>query len=458
MEVSMKNNNINNWRQKLHLEPPEGWLNDPNGLSFFNGEYHVYFQHSPGSSLGKTTRCWGHFCGKTLTELSYEGIVLRPDIYEDKNGVYSGSAVNNGNVLHIFYTGNVLEKGDFDYIKEGRGANVIHVTSADGEHMSEKLVVLSNADYPEFCSCHVRDPKVYKADGEWKMVLGARTLDDQGGVLFYKSKDLDNWEYEKFLTRENFGYMWECPDYFKLGQMSFLSVSPQGLPHYEDRFQNVYQSGYFTLVNERLINFVEWDMGFDFYAPQTFENFDGRRIMFAWMGIENEEYGNATTDSGWQHCLTIPNEITLGKGGKLLRNPVREWKNLRNEIIVSISGNCDEENVFIVPDKVELPFELVAITQDDFEISFDERLKAYYDKNDNHFILCFLDEYYGSGRKTRKARLDRLEKIRIIADMSSIEIYINDGEVVFCTRFYPENNYVKVKIQGVVDATIWKLI
>lgn len=87
--------------------------------------------------------------------------------------------------------------------------------------MSEKQVLLRNSDYPDFCSCHVRDPKVWKEGDIWKMVLGARTLDDEGCVLVYESDDLVNWKYTGKVYKEGYGYMWECPDYFEIDGKGF---------------------------------------------------------------------------------------------------------------------------------------------------------------------------------------------------------------------------------------------
>lgn len=142
--------------------------------------------------------------------MTYDRAVMMPDIPEDSHGVYSGSAIENDGVLHIFYTGNVKMIGDYDYVKAGRGANVIHVTTTDGSKMSEKQVLLRNSDYPDFCSCHVRDPKVWKRGDIWKMVLGARTLDDEGCVLVYQSDDLINWKYAGKVYKEGYGYMWNA--------------------------------------------------------------------------------------------------------------------------------------------------------------------------------------------------------------------------------------------------------
>lgn len=439
------------WRQRLHIEPPNGWLNDPNGLSFFNGKYHVYFQHSPNSAEGKTPRCWGHYEGESLVDLNYTGIALSPTLYEDKNGVYSGSAIEHDGLLHIFYTGNVKEEGDFNYITNGRGANVIYVTSEDGIHMSEKQVLLRNSDYPDFCSCHVRDPKVWREGNEFKMVLGARTIDDKGCTLIYRSTDLVNWEYVTAVSVPEFGYMWECPDYFEIDGKGFHTTSPQGLDASETKYQNLYQSGYFSvkgkLEDNQFGEFVEWDMGFDFYAPQSFEDANGRRIMLAWMGMDNKAYGNATVALGWQHCLTLPREITIGEDGKLLQNPIEEVTALRKDEAYLSDG---EQN------RVQLPFDLVAEPTSSFKMELDNRLRIEFDKDSALFTVEFLDDTYGAGRTVRKAELSQCSNLRMVADMSSLEIYLNDGSTVSSTRFYPENDTVSLDIQG-FDATVWSL-
>lgn len=180
--------------------------------------------------------------------------------------------------------------------------------------MSAKETLLRKDDYPAFCSCHVRDPKVWREDGRWHMVLGARTLDDTGCVLFYTSDDLRRWQYDGRASVPDFGYMWECPNVFSVGGHRWLSVSPQGLPHGADRYPNVYQSGRFRF-DGRLESFAEWDRGFDFYAPQSFEAPDGRHILIGWMGIGDAPYQNPTTALGYQHCLTLPREVTMAADG-----------------------------------------------------------------------------------------------------------------------------------------------
>lgn len=440
------------WRQHLHIEPPSGWLNDPNGLCFFKDRYHVFFQYSPDSADGSSMKCWGHYTSTDMINWEFHDIALKPDNSDDRNGVYSGSAVVHNDTMHIFYTGNVKHEGDFDYITAGRGANVIHVTSDDGFNMNEKHTVLKNEDYPSFCSCHVRDPKVWYENNVWNMVLGARTLDDKGCVLLYQSDDLENWSYKTVISTEKpFGYMWECPDYYEIDGKKILSISPQGLDHYEIKYQNVYQSGWFdikeNLMENKLGKFHEWDMGFDFYAPQSFETPDNRRIMIGWMGLPDIDYINPTTEGGYQHCLTIPREIKYSENGQLLQYPIEEIKSLR-----TTSMEFKSNQLY----RVTLPLDIEANISESFSFTIDNGLTFCYDDIIKLCTLKFTDENLGGGRKRRMSQLKECKSIRIIADRSGIEIFMNHGECVFSSRFYPDNETIEFETDN-FNGLLWNM-
>lgn len=457
---------LQKYRLTHHLMPPVGWLNDPNGLCFFKGRYHVFFQYSPFEVEGGL-KCWGHYSSENLIEWRYEGAPLLPDSPDDCHGVYSGSALVEGGKMHLFYTGNVKLDGDYDYINNGRVTSTIHVESEDGIHFGEKAVVIPFSAYPADYTCHIRDPKVWKQGDTYRMILGGRKKDDRGAVLFYTSSDLRAWSFEKEVsTEEPFGYMWECPDYFELGGRGVLSVSPQGLEREEYRYQNVYQSGYFlTDVDEKnpddgafrkYINdgtFREWDMGFDFYAPQTFTDGKGRRILIGWMGMPDaqEEYINPTAQEGWQHCLTLPRELTA-KGEKIYQYPVEEFDALRMECCELNSETiCDAgkaQDMKKVRTNVAGPFDLeLEVGGDSTKIHLGADLSLVYE---NGCAELKLSEEAGAGRRRRKARLDELKEVRIVADTSAVEIYLNRGEVVFSTRYFPAETkkYLEIKAEA----------
>ena len=456
-----KNADMTEGRFRLghHLMPPAGWLNDPNGLCWYKGKYHVFFQYAPFDVEGGL-KFWGHYTSEDMIDWKYEGTALYPDSSYDCHGVYSGSALVDDGKLHLFFTGNVKIDGDYDYINEGRETSTLHVESEDGIHFSNKEEVISFSEYPEEFTCHIRDPKVWKENGKYFMVLGGRLKGDKGAVLVYESGDLKEWKLLRTITTpEVFGYMWECPDYFELDGEKILSVSPQGLTREEFRFQNIYQSGYFILKEDGSVDvkdFREWDMGFDFYAPQTFTDVQGRRILIGWMGMPDadEEYVNKTIEEGWQHCLTVPRELKL-KDGKILQYPVKELENLRKEKTVLNDENSAVELRVEVNEGFDLVLEEIALTGSSFQISMGGQMLFRYE---NGTAEIGFPGVTGAGRKVRKAQINELRNIRFLVDTSAAEIYLNDGETVFSTRYYPDREDLLLKIQGgKFKGNLWNL-
>ena len=225
--------------------------------------------------------------------------------------------------------------------------------------------------------------------------------------------------------------MWECPDVIGLSGKKFLSFSPQGMRRSNYSHQNVYSSGY---LNGK--EFIEWDYGFDFYAPQTFTAPDGRVLLIGWMGIGDIPYANPTAEMGWQHCLTVPRELTLCENGEIRQNPVSELLSLRRD-----AKSIGRRTVV----KAELPFELDGNTNDNF---FLETGSFSLSHSDNVFKLEFNDMNVSGGRTIRRVKLNSLKNIRILADTSSLEIYINNGERVMSSRFYQPDTETEFALSG----------
>lgn len=463
------------YRMRFHLMPPKGWLNDPNGLCQFQGEYHVFFQYSPDSPLGGQ-KYWGHYVSGDMLHWRFAGIALSPDREFDRSGVYSGSAVVVGTAgketeaqadeksaccqkMQIYYTGNVKLEGEYDYINSGREANVVYTDSTDGIHFSEKRLILTNADYPADYTCHVRDPKVYFENGMYHMALGGRKRgpagasdgqqEDKGAALLYCSADGISWELERELqTEKPFGYMWECPDIFKVGSGTCFSFCPQGLETEDCRCQNTDQSGYVWMedveagcVAER---FVEWDMGFEFYAPQTFEDERGRRILYGWVGLPVTPYENPTVESGWQHCLTIPRELTV-RNGSICQNPVAELKCLREYEQTWWGDGYVESADFSFWLKID------GMETECFSLSLGDGLFLKYENK--VFTWEFPDgkteaEDWGKGRRIRRMKLEKLTDIQILCDCSVLELFVNGGSRAMCGRIYPGEAEAKKQSAG----------
>ena len=275
------------YREKLHLMPPVGWLNDPNGLCQLNGIYHAFFQYSPFNAEGGV-KMWGHYTSKDMIDWEYQGVKLYPDQPFDCHGVYSGSAFIEDDKMYVYYTGNVkLEDGDFDYINTGRESNTVLVVSEDGKTFGSKKELMRNVDYPSDLTCHVRDPKVWKDGDSYYMMMGS-SYHDAGRVLFYTSKDGENWTYANQCRPESYGWTIECPDLFSQNdQWIFIGCPMRPTPgekKYPD--QAVWALAEFDpktceLKLSDTHSYV--DYGLDLYAPQTTLDAEGRRVMISWM-------------------------------------------------------------------------------------------------------------------------------------------------------------------------------
>ncbi len=311
------------YRSQFHLMPPVGLLNDPNGFIQWKGVYHVFFQWMPFKT-DHGAKFWGHYTSKDLVSWELQKTALAPGDWYDKNGCYSGSAIEHEDKMLLFYTGNV--KDDHGH----RETYQCVAESIDGVNFDKKGVALH---LPKGYTPHFRDPKVWEHQGKWYMVIGSQNLVEEGRVVLFESIDLKNWELKGEVTESGhqqlgtFGFMWECPDLFELEGTDILLFSPQGLKPDGYLYQNVYQTGYLTGkldYNSGKMShgsFTELDRGFEFYAPQTTLDEKGRRLLIGWMGVpeQGEEY-HPTIENKWIHQLTIPRELHL-ENDRLIQRP-----------------------------------------------------------------------------------------------------------------------------------------
>ncbi|WP_428908263.1 glycoside hydrolase family 32 protein [Niallia sp. Krafla_26] len=451
------------YRLQYHLMAPVGLINDPNGLIQFNGVYHVFYQWNPFET-SHGAKFWGHYTSKDLVHWVLQPPALVPCEWYEKNGCYSGSAVEDEGKLYLFYTGN---------LKNEDGERVSHqciAVSKDGIHFDKKGPFIS---VPKGYTPHFRDPKVWKSNDIWYMVIGAQTERKEGQAVLFSSKNMIDWQFKGPMAGSNMnglgdlGYMWECPDLFNLGNRDVLLVSPQGIEAQGYHYQNLFQSGYFigewnpeTNVYQHG-DFTELDRGFDFYAPQTFEDENGRRILFAWMGITDEQESyQPTIANGWIHALTLPRELQL-IGDKLYQKPAAELRRLRKsrDVDEQVSLYDSEESWFelsaSVSEKINVEFH--QIDADEVEIAIRDNLKLRYQQKEQLFTLerkSFMDR----APESRSCELTSLEKLQIFLDSSSVEIFLNEGQEVFTSRFFADPYHQKVKFtaNGKVNATIQK--
>jgi len=432
-----------------HLAPVTGLMNDPNGFIFFAGRYHLFYQWNP---LGCDHRykCWGHWRSDDLVHWQHEPLALMPDEEYDRNGCYSGSAVDNRGVLTLCYTGNVK----FD--DGSRTAwQCLAVAQEDGSFKKCGPVLA----LPEGYTGHVRDPKVWQHEGMWYMVLGAQDRQQRGKVLLFRSEDLRSWQPcgeiagQGLNGLEDAGYMWECPDLFALDGTHVLICCPQGLAREPHRYLNTYpavwMSGAFDYARATFEHGAlhELDAGFEFYAPQTALAEDGRRILIGWMGVpDGEEMLQPTRAQGWIHQMTCPRELRY-RDGRLWQTPVRELQRLR-EAERQWQGYASDAPIL---NAARLEFELIAPR---VTVDFAGALRLIVEKNGVRLERASLQ----TGETLTRYWLGDVRHLRVLCDCSSVEIFINEGEGVMSSRYFPDAP-AQIRFEGASNITLryWSL-
>lgn len=296
-------------RMLRHFEPEAGWMNDPNGLCFFKGEYHAFFQHYPFAPKWGPMH-WGHAVSKDLLHWKELPIALFPDMpYENDGGCFSGSALEKDGRLYLMYTSVSRELGQTQSM----------AVSEDGLHFTklpENPVLPESPLDPE--NRDFRDPKLFAYENEYRMVCGAGK-DGLASVLLFHSKDLLHWDYMGpiFQSRE-YGPVAECPDFFPLGDKWVLMFSRV------DNYSAQFVIGEFDGERFTPESFQQPEVGSDFYAPQTFLDGSGRRIVIGWLFNWNRAVPETAVRAG---ALSLPRELSL-KNGRLRMAPIAEARSL----------------------------------------------------------------------------------------------------------------------------------
>lgn len=455
------------WRNKFHIEMPFGLVNDPNGLSYYDGKYHIFYQWNPFGCEHKTKH-WGLVKTEDFVNFTKPEIILKPEDWFDKNGCYSGGAYVKGDTLKLFYTGNVKDENNnresyqciVDYNKDGS---------------FEKKGPAINKQ-PEGYTAHFRDPMIFVENDTYYMVLGIQTDDLKGRAVLYKSDDIDNWEFvgEIETSMNDFGYMWECPNLVKVSDDKYAFLfSPQGLEPEEFKNQNLYQSGYVIGeldVKKPALNnhteFKELDMGFDFYAPQVFTH-NGQNIMLGWVGMPEKESEYPTVENGgWIFPLTLPRVIKY-VNGELYQKPLKEVENLRVEKSFELNNISSSEKYNLKLDsrnvEINLDLDISDVDFTDIRLKFkDEYISLNYDKASKSFVVDRTNMELG-GKGIRKFKLDAQEnlKLHMFIDNSVMEIYYQDGLKTTTVMYFPKEDEFEIEINNkgvkINELSVWKL-
>jgi beta-fructofuranosidase len=430
-------------RPSWHISPPQGLLNDPNGFIFHNGEYHLFYQWYPHACVHKD-KYWAHLTSPDLVNWQWQPVALTPSDWFDAHGVFSGHALSHQNQLMLFYTGNTR-------IGEQRDRHTTQclATSQDGIHFTKHGPIIEQL--PEGVTPHIRDPKIVRHNDSWLMLLGAQTSDLKGRLAIYRSEDLHTWQFDGLYGQEfgDFGYMWECPDLFNVGDETFAVIGPQGIESFSEHNTIPHHNGiararFKSDKRIELSDFEHLDYGFDFYAPQTMLTPDGRRVMCGWMGLP-DEIDQPSVDNGWLHQLTLMRELSV-KDGRLVQWPIAELDALaqpEQAIMLSDQGYNLETKSF------DLSIELEWGSQLNLFEGEGSQLMLIADQSRRALVMDRSQTLNRAQDTIRELPLtgDKI-RLRILADSSSVEVFINDGDAVMTSRVFTEPHATGISLTG----------
>ncbi|MGN0294705.1 MAG: glycoside hydrolase family 32 protein [Lachnospiraceae bacterium] len=444
-------------RPGFHYSARVGWLNDPNGFSYYQGKYHLFHQYHPYDPYWGPMH-WGHAVSEDLLHWEYLPAVLAPDQTYDRDGCFSGSAVMlpDGRQL-LMYTG-VQRVPRADAEPVDKQTQCLAVGNGLDYEKYEHNPILDEKDIPAGCSeADFRDPKMWQnGDGTYSCAIANRAADGSGQILLYTSRTGFDWKFKSVLKANNnrYGVMWECPDLFKLDGKDVILCSPMDM--LPEGFE--YDNGNGTLcligeLDEETGTFKDEanqavDYGIDFYAPQTMKTPDGRTVMIAWM--QNWDTSRLhPKETRWFGQMTLPRELSL-KNGRLIQKPVRELETLRS--------NKVEYRDVIFEDTLKL--EGIEGRQIDMEIELSpgdeqniyKKFAVYFAQDSGIYttvsfrphesVLKVDRKFSGSRRATLHNRRSQVcsengkLKLRLILDRFSAELFVNDGEQTVTTTIY----------------------
>lgn len=306
---------------KYHLKPEEGWVNDPNGLVFFGGYYHVFYQYCPHFEVPRMEPMhWGHARTKDFLSWEHLPIALSPDKDYDNGGCWSGTAIVKDEVLYLFYASVHNSEGLKDEIQT---VSIAYSTDGINFEKYEKNPVIKN--FPETGSRDFRDPAVAFIDGKFLLVMATGFPETKKGrLLLYESDDIFSWEYKGIMSEWDNSKYAECPSLISLENgkvMLSASVVWWDWKHKFSVMTGRFEDGVFIKETEG-----EADRGPDRYAGQAFKDDKGRVIMISW--IPGWDYnGYYKKDVG---CMSSPCEIFFSDG-TLCCYPVEEIRHLLKE-------------------------------------------------------------------------------------------------------------------------------
>jgi fructan beta-fructosidase len=466
------------YRPKIHFSPMEKWVNDPNGMVYANGVYHLFFQYYPDSTVWGPMH-WGHATSADLVHWKEQPVALYPD---SLGYIFSGSAVVDKNNSSGFG-----KNGQPPLVAIFTHHDPVGAKQKTNNYQTQSLAysnddgktwvkytgnpVLANPGIEDF-----RDPKVMwlEAQKKWLMTLAVKDR-----ISFYSSPDLKKWTKESDFGQDigAHGGVWECPDLFTLNEngkpvwVLIVNINPGG-PNKGSAtqyFLGDFDGNKFT-PNDTTTRWL--DYGPDEYAGITWSNTGNRKIFLGWMS--NWLYANLVPTVKWRNAMTIPRELSLKRAGKELlvaSVPVSELNKINSRVHtfnnVPVSGTLDlstKVTSVSLPCRLSLAFDQardfsVVLTnklKEEVVIGFDHTQKQYYIDRTNSGVTNFQKDFAAKHVAPRFVSSDKMN-LSLIIDETSVELFADDGLTVMTEIFFPGSPFNQVLLKSPEKLMIKKL-
>ncbi len=488
-------------RPQFHFSPKEKWMNDPNGMVYYEGEYHLFYQYYPDSTVWGPMH-WGHAVSTDLVTWEHLPIALAPD---DLGLIFSGSAVIDWNNTTGFGTTDnpamVAIYTNHDMAGEKAGKHNFQTQSI--AYSTDKgrtwTKYKGNPVIPNTDNIHdFRDPKVFwhEASQQWVMIMAANDR-----VKIYNSADLKSWTFASDFGEGEGSQArpWECPDLFELktadGKSKWVMLVSIGnrLPVQAPNggsgtqyFVGDFDGKIFKNVNTK--NKTLWlDYGRDNYAGVTWSDIpkeDGRRLFLGWMS--NWEYATVVPTENWRSAMTIARTLELtntAKGFRITTKPVKELEKLRGKysdigagvlsatqlIELEFTPTLSEVIIEFDAAKATHPFG-IQLKNDKSEfltVAFDKKMNGFTIDRTGTGKVEFQQNFRGLHVAPREINSDKI-KMHLFFDKSSVELFADDGSVIMTDIFFPNEDFNQLYLyveNGTVDVkggkvyelkSIWK--
>ncbi|MEV7607637.1 glycoside hydrolase family 32 protein [Paenarthrobacter sp. NPDC089322] len=332
-------------RPRFHFVSPAGWLNDPNGVSQWNGTYHLFYQYNPEGAFHHRIH-WGHATSTDLVTWTDQPVALEPSAGPDADGCWSGVLVNDGGTPTLVYSGRVGEH-ELPCVAVGSPDLLTWTKVPENPVISAPPAGVDITAYRDHC--------VWREGAVWRQLVGSGIRGRGGTAFLYESTDLRSWEYVGPLfigdasqgdpaDTDWTGTMWECVDLFRADGSAFGSLAVDGSPDVlvfsawddGDTRHPLYWTGRYSGDSFEPSGLHRLDFGGRFfYAPQSFLDESGRRIMFGW--LQEGRSDAAMVEAGWSGVMSLPRVTSLADDGTLRFAPVPELESLRRDH-VSVTG------------------------------------------------------------------------------------------------------------------------